>query len=90
MDDQIPVQYFFEVDPVRCARALGEHGLVAYRQAVAEYDGPTRSRFHYARARLAILDRDIEAIVSQLGGDLSSPYQFIRAADAMAELGLDD
>jgi uncharacterized Zn finger protein len=37
-----------------------------------------------------IVEGDLESIVSQLGGDLSTPYQFIRVAEAMAELGLDD
>jgi hypothetical protein len=83
-------QNFFEVDPVRYARALGEAGLAAYRQAVADYDGPDSFAVRYARERLAILDGDVEEIVRELGGDLSTPYQFIRVAEAMAELGLDD
>ena len=83
-------QDLFEVDPVRYARALGEDGLAAYRQAVAEYTGADSFAVRYARERLAILDGDVEEIVSQLGGDLSTPYQFIRVAEAMAELGLDD
>ena len=83
-------QDFFEVDPVRYARALGEDGLAAYRQAVAEHQGADSFAVRYARERLAILDGDVEAIVRELGGDLSTPYQFIRVAEAMAELGLDD
>ena len=83
-------QDFFEVDPVRYAAALGEDGLAAYRQAVAQYTGADSFAVRYARERLAILDGDVEAIVNQLGGDLSTPYQFIRVAEAMAELGLDE
>jgi hypothetical protein len=83
-------QDFFEVDPVRYAGALGEDGLAAYRRAVAEYDGPDSFAVRYACERLAILDGDVEQIVTELGGDLSTPYQFIRVAEAMAELGLDD
>jgi len=86
-------QDFFEVDPVRYAGALGEDGLAAYRQAVAQYaqyTGADLFALRYARERLAILDGDVEAIVSELGGDLSTLYQFIRVAEAMAELGLDD
>ena len=37
-----------------------------------------------------MLDGDGEAIVALLGGDLSSPHQFIRVCEAMAELGRDD
>ena len=83
-------QDFFEVDPVRYASALGEAGLAAYRDAVgARRDGDSFA-VRYARERLAILDRDVEALVRLLGGDLTTPYQFIRVAEAMRELGLDD
>ena len=83
-------QDFFEVDPVRYASALGEGGLAAYRDAVgARRDGDSFA-VRYARERLAILDRDTDAVVRLLGGDLTTPYQFIRVAEAMRELGLDD
>jgi hypothetical protein len=83
-------QDFFEVDPVRYAGALGEDGLAAYRAAVAARHDGTAFAVRYARERLAILDRDVDALVRLLGGDLSTPYQFIRVAGAMRELGLDD
>ena len=41
----------------------------------------------YAAERLAIIDRDVDRLVDLLGGDLSSPYQFLRVAEAMVELG---
>ncbi len=83
-------QDFFEVDPVRYASALGDAGLAAYRDAVdARGDGDSFA-VRYARERLAILDRDIDALVKLLGGDLTTPHQFIRVAEAMRELGLDD
>lgn len=41
----------------------------------------------YAAARLAIIDRDVDRLVELLGGDLSSPHQFQRVAEAMVELG---
>jgi hypothetical protein len=83
-------QDFFEVDPVRYASALGEAGLAAYRDAVdARRDGDSFA-VRYARERLAILDRDVDAIVRLLGGDLTAPHQVSRVADAMRELGLDD
>ena len=71
-------QDFFEVDPVRYASAPGEDGLAAYRDAVsARRDGDSFA-VRYARERLAILDGDVDALVKLLGGDLASPYQFIR------------
>jgi hypothetical protein len=83
-------QDFFEVDPVRYASALGEDGLAAYRDAVsARRDGDSFA-VRYARERLAILDGDVDALVKLLGGDLASPYQFIRVAEAMRELALGD
>src|SRR5215218_2689043 len=83
-------QDFFEVDPVRYASALGETGLAAYRDAVDARRGGDSFVVRYARERLAMLDRDIDALVKLLGGDLTTPYQFIRVAEAMRELGLDD
>jgi hypothetical protein len=44
----------------------------------------------YAAERLAIIDRDVDRLVEVLGGDLSSPHQFVRVAEAMVELGRDD
>ena len=83
-------QDFFEVDPVRYASALGEDGIAAYRQAVAAQPGDDSFAASHARERLAVLDGDIDAIVTLLGGDLSTPHRFVRIAEAMAELGRDD
>ncbi len=83
-------QDFFEVDPVRYADALGERGLRAYRQAVAESASPRSFAARYAHERLAILDGDIDELVRLLGGDLSGPHQFGRVAEAMAELDRPD
>src|SRR4051794_8426427 len=83
-------QDFFEIDPVRYAGALGADGLEAYRQAVAARPDGDSFAARYARERLAILDRDVDALVAMLGGDLTNAYQFVRVAEAMAELGLDD
>jgi hypothetical protein len=44
----------------------------------------------YAAERLAVIDRDVDRLVELLGGDLSSPYQFVRVAEAMIELGQGD
>ncbi len=84
-------QDFFEVDPVRYAGALGERGLPLYRRAIEEReDGERVFAVRWARERLAVLDGDGEAIVALLGGDLSSPHQFIRVCEAMAELGREE
>jgi hypothetical protein len=83
-------QDFFEIDPVRYATALGELGLAAYRQAIAGRDGEASFAVRWARERLAVLDGDTQAIITLLGGNLSSPHQFIRVCEAMAELGRDD
>jgi hypothetical protein len=89
-------QDFFQTDPVRYAKALGEMGLAAFREEVEERrQVGTRDMFdsfalRYVEERLAVLDGDSSAIVRLLGGDLSTPYQFIRIAEAMEELGRDD
>lgn len=44
----------------------------------------------YAAQRLAIIDRDVDRLVELLGGDLSSPHQFQRVAEAMVELDQHD
>jgi uncharacterized Zn finger protein len=44
----------------------------------------------YAAERLAIIDRDVDRLVELVGGDLSSPHQFQRVAEAMVELGQRD
>ena len=82
-------QDYFEADPVRYARALGDRGLAAVRRAVAEEpeDGFAANWF---RERLAILDGDSDRIVTLLGGDLTQPHQYIRVAEAMTELGDED
>jgi hypothetical protein len=85
-------QDFFEVDPVRYAPALGELGLAAYRRdvGVRRQGGDDSFAATYAQKRLAVVAGDVEGIIRLLGGDLTAPYQFIRVAEAMAELGRDD
>jgi len=83
-------QDFFEADPVRYATALGAPGLAQFRKLLADYDGSEAFAARYARQRLAVLDRDYEEIIKQHGGQLTAPYDFIRVAEAMAELGDDD
>lgn len=83
-------QDFFEADPVRYRSALGERGIAAYRRAVDAVEDRDSFASQYARERLAVLDGDLEKIVRLLGGDLRSPHQFARVAQAMQELGLSD
>ena len=85
-------QDFFELDPIRYAAALGESGLAAYRHEVHRRveRGDTSFAAAFAQERLAVLDGDADEIVRLLGGDLRTPYQFIRVAEAMDELGRDD
>ncbi len=81
-------QDFFTADPVRYAAALGDKGLAAYRRAVTKRaDGRSSYAATYAEERLAVLDGDLDRIVSLLGGDLSSPHQYTRVVEAMLELG---
>ena len=83
-------QDYFEVDPVRYAAALGEAGMVAYRTAVEQIDDADSYGVQYVRERLAVLDRDIEAIVQLHGGDLTNMFQFLHVAEAMVEIDRDD
>jgi hypothetical protein len=85
-------QDFFEADPVRYANALGEMGLAAYRREVHQRREAGDDSFatKYAEERLAILSGDTDVVIRLLGGDLTRPYQFIRVAEAMEELGRDD
>jgi hypothetical protein len=84
-------QDFFELDVVRYAPGLGDKGIAAYRKEVAaKSTGSDQFAARYAAERLAILDRDVDALVEMLGGDLSSPHQYQRVAEAMVELDLPD
>jgi hypothetical protein len=61
-------QHLFEIDPVAYAPALGEAGMRLYRSRLAEFqEHPSRhQRFaleHNAQ-RLAVLDRDVDAIIA--------------------------
>ena len=60
-------QDFFEVDPVRYAGALGDAGLAAYRGAVDARGEGDSFAVSYARERLAVLDRDVDALVRSAG-----------------------
>ncbi len=44
----------------------------------------------YSAERLAMLDRDVQALIAMLGGDLTSAYQYEQVAKAMLELDQPD
>jgi hypothetical protein len=83
-------QDFFEPDPFRYRDALGDQGLAEFRSLLEAQSDRDTFASRYAHERLAVLDGDSDVIVSLLGGDLSRPHQFIKIAEAMAELGRDD
>lgn len=84
-------QDFFAADPVRYAGALGEEGLAIFRREVGDRAAASPSfAARYALERLAVVDGDVERIVSLLGGDQSKPHQFIQVAKAMGEIGRTD
>jgi uncharacterized Zn finger protein len=85
-------QDFFVLDPKRYVVALGETGLAVYRQEIDGRRGGGEQPFalHYVDERLAVLDGDVDTIIGLLGGDLTSPHQFVAVAEAMVELGRDD
>jgi uncharacterized Zn finger protein len=85
-------QDLFVLDPKRYAVALEETGLAVFRQEVDRRRGAEEQPFalRYADERLAVLDGDVDKIVGLLGGNLTSPYQFVQVTEAMVELGRDD
>ena len=64
-------------DPQKLARGVGPLSFGEFPSFAAKY----------AAERLAVIDRDVDLLVELLGGDLSSPYQFVRVVEAMVELG---
>jgi uncharacterized Zn finger protein len=85
-------QDFVVLDPKRYAGALGETGLAVYRKEIdrRRRAGEQPFALRYADERLAVLEGDVDKIIRLLGGDLTSPYQFIQVTEAMVELGRDD
>lgn len=78
-------QDFFFADPVRYASPLGPDGLAAYRSFV-DQQPPRQFATQHARVRLAVLDRDVEALVMLVGGDLRHAGQCLAVAEAMCEV----
>lgn len=93
---------FFEVDPVAYAPALGETGMVAYRREVArrrDLLGPEPAdiwasphahdwfTIRHNDQRLAVHDRDIDAIIRTYGRDQRVAAWIEDVAQALAEIG---
>ncbi len=85
-------QDFFVLDPKRYALALGETGLAVYRKEIDRRRRAGEQSFALSCVdqRMAVLDGDVDKIIRLLGGNLTSPYQFIQVTEAMVELGRDD
>ncbi len=81
-------QDFFDPDVIAYAEALGDDGIERYRLALGKYDLGTYGE--YPLRRLAVLDRDAEAIVSTHGGEPTSAVQAKWVVEALAEADLHD
>jgi len=83
-------QDFFEVDVDAYADTLGDVGVTHYRELVerSAASGADAFAVTHARTRLAILDRDADAIVRAVGGDLTAQHQAIAVVEALDDAGL--
>jgi tetratricopeptide (TPR) repeat protein len=82
----------FIVDIAEYATVLDEAGLSAYRSAARRRwaEDPADPHVRAAAERLARLDRDVEALVAVVGGDLRHPAQYGRLARALHDVGAED
>lgn len=83
-------QDFLEADPARYAVALGERGLAIVRKAVDEHTSQSDFVVRYFHERLAIVDRDPDAIVRHVGRELHHSGMHLAVARAMAEIDRPD
>ena len=85
-------QDFFIPDVRDYASALGEPGIAQYRTEVARRAAADPEAFapQHAQQRLALLDRDAEAVVRLFGGDLQGVHRYVAVAKALREIGRDD
>ncbi len=97
---------YFELDPVAYAPALGELGLRAYRERLDEmriglapetdsnrWTGPGAHRrwvLEWNDRRLAVLDRDVDAIIRTHARDRRVATWLRDTAEALAEIGETD
>jgi hypothetical protein len=94
---------YFELDPAAYALALGEPGIAAYRSRLKQLadnlppgsgadnwrdpDRHTRWVLEWNARRLAVLDRDIDAIIRTHGRDRAVAAWLHETATALAEIG---
>lgn len=93
---------FFELDPVAYAPALGERGLAKYRQQLAEIEATLEPRgdhrwsspnsgawftLEWNAQRLAVLDRDVEAIIRTHSRDMKVAAWLEDTSEALEEIG---
>ena len=83
-------QDVFEVDVDAYGEVLRADGVERYRALVEKSAAAGIEGFavEYARGRLAILDRDAEAIVRVFGGDLSQQHHALNLVAALDEAGM--
>jgi hypothetical protein len=76
------------IDVRTYARALGKPGIATYRDVINQRldDAPDDFSARQAAQRLAVFDRDPDAVVRLFGGDLESVLDFARVAEAMFEI----
>lgn len=93
---------FFELDPVAYAPALGERGLTKYRQQLEDIAAKLEPRgedlwrspnsgewftLHWNAQRLAVLDRDIDAIIRTHARDMKVAAWLEDTSEALEEIG---
>lgn len=93
---------YFEIDPVAYAPALGDRGMRAYRERLDEVratippapdsarwsDGHSHERWvmEWNDRRLAVLDRDVDAIIRTHARDRKVARWYLDTAQAFAEI----
>ena len=89
---------YFQIDPIQYASALGETGMTAYRTRLRDVEkslGPRPAdtwshswlTLDWNARRLAVFDRDIEAIIRTHARDRRVPAWFEDTAKAFEEIG---
>ena len=80
-------QDFFDPDVVAYGAALGETGVGTYRELVEGSRAKDVYGVRYALGRLAVLDRDADAIVRIVGEGLTNAYLIPSVVAALDEAG---
>lgn len=93
---------FFELDPVAYAPALGERGLTTYRRLLADVEASLAPRgenlwgspdsgawftIEWNAQRLAVLDRDVDAIIRTHARDMKVARWLEETSEALEEIG---